>query len=224
MSAFERDIPIRIDPARILQNEGCTDNAYIVKTADWASETAAKLASPAFVFNVFPVVPNAKQLKVAATTLRIGPMIHLLNNAHEVAVAVVTAGAAIEQKVNQLYSENDFLEGYLLNSAAFIALDEAALLLKRRIENMAHQRNCGVGPALSPGSLPGWPTSDQFNLCTLLDLKQISVTITASGLLVPKYSLSLLIGLGPGYNSPKVEASCGYCSLMKNCQYNNHTQ
>lgn len=219
-----RDISIKIDPVQLLRNEGNSDNELIVKTAAWAAETAARLASPAFVYHYFPVAFAAKQLKVAATFLQIGPMIRLLKKAQEVAVAVVTVGAAIEEKVNQLQSNNELLEGYLLNCAAFMALDAVALNLKTRIENTAEQRNWGVGPALSPGALPGWPTSDQNNLCALVDLNQIGVTIKESALLVPRYSLSLLVGMGPGYDSRKVEATCGYCSLKNTCQYRNRDE
>ena len=136
-----RDISIKIDPVQLLRNEGNTDNELIVKTAAWAAETAARLARPAFVYRYFPVALAAKQLKVAATFLQIGPMIRLLKKAQEVAVAVVTVGAAIEEKVNQLQSNNELLEGYLLNCAAFMALDAVALNLKTRIENTAEQRN-----------------------------------------------------------------------------------
>lgn len=213
------DIPINVDPAQLLQNEGNTDNELIVKTAEWAALTATRLAGPAFVYRYFPVVLDAERLKVATTFLQIGPSIRLLKKAQEVAVGVVTIGAAIEEKVNQLHSKNELLDGYLLNCAAFAALDAAALSLKTCIENHAMKQSWGVGPALSPGALPGWPASDQRNLCALVDLDRIGVMINEFALLVPKYSLSVLIGMGPGYDSPKVETTCGYCSLKKTCQY-----
>lgn len=219
-----RDVPINIDPVQLLRSEGNTDNELIVKTAVWAAETAAGVASPAFVYRYFPIVLGAKRLKVTNTFLQIDPLIRLLRKAQEVAVAVVTIGAAIEEKVNQLQSKNKLLEGYLLNCAAFMALDAVALNLKTRIENFAKQRNWGVGPALSPGTLPGWPTSDQNVLCSLVEIDKIGVTIKETALLVPRYSLSLLVGMGPGYDSHKVEATCGYCSLKNTCQHRNRDE
>ena len=52
----------------------------------------------------------------------------------------------------------------------------------------------------------------------------VDVEITAPGLLLPRYSLSLLIGMGPNYKSRKVESTCGYCSLNKSCVYRNRSE
>ena len=219
-----RNISIHVDPAQIVSNEGNTDNELIIQNAGWAAETATKLAGSAIVYRILPAAIEAKQLTVAATSLQIGPKIDLLKPAQEVAIGVVTIGAAIEEKINQLNSKNELLDGYLLNCAAFTALDAVALRLKTCIEEIAAQRNWGVGPALSPGTLPGWPTSDQRRLCALVDLSQIEVKINEFALLVPRYSLSFLIGMGSGYDSPKVGSTCHYCSLKRSCQYRHRSE
>jgi hypothetical protein len=214
-----RDIPVTVNVEKLLRYEGNTDHGMIVETATWAAETAVKLSKPAIAYRYLPAEIAGKQLNVCGVYLQIGPLIHLLKKAREVAVGLVTVGSEIEEAVRQLQASNDLLESYLLNCATFEALDNVALYLKAMIEDKAGRKKWGVSPALSPGALPGWPTVDQHNLCSLLDLSQVGVKITDSALLLPRYSLSLLVGMGPAYAKTRVAATCGYCSLKKSCSY-----
>jgi len=219
-----RDIAFKIDPAKLLRSEGNTDNHLIVQSAIWAAQSAKKLARPALIYRFLPCALEEKRLSVGGIFLNIGPMTHLLKHARQVAVGVATVGKGIEKQVRQLQSQNKMLQSYLLGSAAFAALDAAALHLKTLVEQNARRQKWGVGPALSPGALPGWPTSEQKAFGTLVDVNKVDVEITAPGLLLPRYSLSLLIGMGPNYKSRKVESTCGYCSLNKSCVYRNRSE
>ena len=109
------------------------------------------------------------------------------------------------------------MEGYLLDSAGFAALDFVAGRFKVIAEEIAAARGAGVGPALSPGTLEGWSASDQFALCSLVDLDAIGVQLQPPGRLVPRNSMSLLIGLGEGYGDHQVGPSCVHCSLKETC-------
>jgi cobalamin-dependent methionine synthase I len=168
-----------------------------------------KLSKPAIAYRYLLAEIAGKQLNVCGVYLQIGPLIHLLKKAREVAVGLLTVGSELEEAVRQLQASNDLLESYLLNCAAFEALDNVALYLKAMIEDKARRKKWGVSPALSPGALPGWPTADQHNLCSLLDLSQVGVKITDSTLLLPRYSLSLLVAMGPVCATTRVAATGG---------------
>ena len=98
-------------------------------------------------------------------------------------------------------------------------LDQAALLLKAQMEALAAEKGWRVSPVLTPGSLAGWPVGDQAALCSLAGAAEIGVRAAPSGLLLPKYSLSLLVGLGPDYDSARIASGRQYCVLNKSCQY-----
>ncbi len=213
------DIPVTVNVEKLLRYEGNTDHGMIVETATWAAETAVKLSKTAIAYRYLPAKITGKQLNICGVFLQIGPSIRMLKKAREVAVGLVTLGSELEEAVRQLQASNDLLESYLLNCAAFEVLNNVALYLKTMIEDSARRQKWGVGPALSPGALSGWPTADQHNLCSLLDLSQINVTITDSALLLPRYSLSLLVGMGPAYETTRIAATCGYCCLKKSCPY-----
>ena len=214
-----RDVPIHVKTETLLRSEGNTGHPVIVAEAARAAEKAVKLSEPAIVYRYFSSRTAGRHVDLDGVSLNIGPMAHLLENAVEAAVGLVTLGLALESEVNNLQDKNGSLEGYLLNCAAFAALDNTALYLKTRIEARAAEKGWGVGPALSPGTLPGWPAQGQSRLCSLLDLEQVNVTLTRSSLLIPRYSLAFLVGLGPGYSKSHVDSTCNYCSLKKHCPY-----
>ncbi len=215
------NISVKIDPVHLLRSEGYTDNGLIIETAAWAAQKAIELVNPNVVYRQLPVRGcKGKRLNIGNVSLSIGSFIGLLQEAQQAILGVVTVGATIEAEIYKLQKDGLALESYILGCAAFAALDATAMHLKSLTEKIALERNWGVSPALSPGALPGWPTSDQSVLCSLLKLFEIGVEMDDSGLLSPKYSLSLLIGIGPGYRSHKVEDnSCRYCSLNKRCPY-----
>ncbi len=75
----------------------------------------------------------------------------------------------------------------------------------------------GVSPSLSPGSLVGWPLRGQRELCALLPLADIGVRLNEYCVLEPHKSVSMVIGLGPEYESHEVGSVCDYCALKDSC-------
>jgi hypothetical protein len=74
-----------------------------------------------------------------------------------------------------------------------------------------------VSPALSPGSLEGWPVEGQRELCSLLPLGEIGVSLSPYCVLEPLKSVSAVVGMGPAYDSAHVGRMCCYCTLAKTC-------
>ena len=74
-----------------------------------------------------------------------------------------------------------------------------------------------MSPSLSPGSLVGWPLRGQRELCALLPLADIGVRLNEYCVLEPHKSVSMVIGLGPEYESHEVGSVCDYCALKDSC-------
>jgi hypothetical protein len=213
-------IHVDVDASRILKNEGCTDHKLIVEAAGWAADRASDLARPAATYRFLKVNGiSDRTLKAEDKELIVGPLVGLLKPAEEILVGVATLGSDVEMEVRALKDSGQFLKSYLLDSAAFVVLDQATRALRSVAESEASRRGWGVGAALSPGALAGWDLSDQATLCSLVDLAAIGIELSPSQLLKPSYSLSVLIGLGKGYGTHKVSDTCAYCSLGKSCQY-----
>jgi hypothetical protein len=153
----------------------------------------------------------------SAPLLTVGPKADLLAPAQRLLVAVYTIGPALERQVSELYIAGEPLLSYMLDCVGVMALGMVGERLRRLAEELATGRGWGVSPALSPGSLVGWPVQGQRELCALLPLADIGVRLNEYCVLEPHKSVSLAIGLGPGYESHEVGSVCHYCALKDTC-------
>ena len=149
--------------------------------------------------------------------LSIGPHIDLIAKAQQVFVYIVTLGQGPEAKVEELFDTGQALEGYLLDLAATISLGLATDHLSRMVEAYAAQKGWGVSRRLSPGSLAGWPLRDQRNIARLAQGERIGVQLTSGYLLMPRKSVTGLIGVGPHYTERQVGSVCYLCRLRETC-------
>ncbi len=149
--------------------------------------------------------------------LTIGSKADLLAPAKRLLVAVYTIGPALEARVGELYKAGEPLLSYMLDCAGVMALGMIGQRLRRLAEEQATGRGWGVSPSLSPGSLVGWPLQGQRELCALLPLADIGVRLNKYCVLEPHKSVSMVIGLGPGYEAHQVGSVCHYCTLRDTC-------
>lgn len=139
-----------------------------------------------------------------------------LSDADAIAVAVCTIGAALEERVSELLEDDGVLalafDG--LGSAAADAL--AGAVCGQVAEEAAAERSRTTVP-LSPGMM-GWPLADgQDALFSLVDAAGIGVALTPSRLMIPRKSVSMVIGIGP-----RVVAggrTCDVCNMKETCRY-----
>jgi hypothetical protein len=188
--------------------------------AEEAIALGRTLFAPAAVYGEFEVRSVAGErveLAVDSAGLTVGPKAHLLAPARRLLAAVYTIGPALEARVVELHKEGEPLLSYMLDCAGVMALGMVGERLRRLSEERAAEHDWGVSPALSPGSLVGWPVQGQRELCALLSLADIGVRLNQYCVLEPHKSVSMVIGLGPGYESHEVGSVCHYCALRNTC-------
>ena len=226
------DIPVALEAKEILAMRGRRRvQPGLLRDAEAAITLGQSLWQPAAVYDWFDVLevageevrlaPSCNGQEVEAepteTVLHIGPKAHLLAGAQRALVAVGTIGPALEARVQELQAAREVLDSYLLDSAGVVALGAVGEALRCLAEEAAAAEGWGVSPALSPGSLVGWPLTGQRALCGLLPLAEVGVELNGFCVLEPHKSFSSLIGLGPGFHSGKVGSVCKYCSLQDTC-------
>ena len=221
-----QDIPITLTVEEIIPNRQQREiRPWLLESAEGALALAQSLWQPKIVYDWFdvhsvegPRVHLASPTQVGLeTVLHVGPKADLLTPAQLVLVGVITIGPQLEQRVHELQASDDTLQSYLLDSAGVVALGAVGETLRCLAEDSAAERDWGVSPSLSPGSLVGWPLKGQKEVCSLLPLDEIGVGLNKHNVLEPHKSASGLIGLGPGYPSNRVGSVCKYCALKDTC-------
>jgi hypothetical protein len=107
----------------------------------------------------------------------------------------------------------------MLDAGGVRCVGKLSALAHSIVEKEASERGWGVGAELAPGQLAGWDIAEQRLVTGLLDVASIGVCVTDSGMLVPQKSASLMVGMGPGYDSAEVSSPCAYCDLRETCRH-----
>lgn len=233
--AILRDVTINLTAEELLAAQGRNEGRpALIAAAEEAIALGQTLFAPVAVYDEFEVrgvagervelVADAASLTGSAG-LTVGPKVHLLTPAKRLLATVYTIGPALETRVGELQEAGELLLSYMLDCAGVMALGMIGERLRRLAEERAaaassHVRSgggWGVSPALSPGGLVGWPVQGQRELCALLPLADIGVRLNRYCVLEPHKSVSLVIGLGPGYETYKVGSVCRYCALRNTC-------
>lgn len=227
MPTVVRDIPITLTPDALLESQAgkgrpAPHKPLARRAAERAVAMAMALARPAAVWDEFAVASVSHGVLALGSPagvrhLTMGQGVALLQGASRVLVAVWSIGPELEARVNELERQGDALLSFMLDAAGVLALGQAGEAVRSIAEDRAAARGWGVSPALSPGSLVGWPVDGQRDLCALLPLDEIGVELSPYCVLQPHKSCSGLIGSGPGFASAHVGSLCRYCSLAETC-------
>lgn len=230
------NIPISLTPEYVLKEQYRRKDrpapTWMTAVAEEAVALSQDLAAPAAVYAEFPVQDvSGEQVTLTIDEsstathgkLSVGPKADLLAPADRVMVAVYTIGPALERRVHELNQAGETVLAYMLDCVGVLTLGAIGEVLRSKAEARAAELGWGVSPALSPGSLAGWPLQGQRQLCALLPLEKIGVHLSEYYVLTPHKSVSMVIGLGPGYESHRVGSVCRYCSLADSCELRRET-
>jgi len=109
----------------------------------------------------------------------------------------------------------------LLDGIGSAATDTLAQEACKIIADEASSRGQQVSSPVNPG-MPGLPLTEQWNLLELASASEIGVILTSSGIMVPRKSTSMVMGIGPQMKTWTRAEVCAHCSLRKTCPYRIH--
>ena len=181
---------------------------------------AGSLVAPAIAYDYFPVaLVDRTQAEIGGLVFRLGRHADLLGAAQSAFVAVVSIGTRLEAEARELQASGKALASYMLDAAGVFVVGLLLEKARRIVEQEAAERGWRVGAELAPGQLSGWAIAEQILVGRLIDLGSIGVRVTESGMLVPQKSASIVVGIGPGYESAEVRSPCEYCDVRETCRY-----
>jgi hypothetical protein len=216
-----QDLEIRLTAEQLLAEGGQgRQRPSLLAAAEEAATLSQSLLAPLALYDEFEtrsVHDELLELADGQPSLSVGPKADLLAPAETVQIAVYTIGEALETTVGELMRSGEPLLSYMLDCAGVLALGAIGEHMRVLTEERAAERGWGVSPALSPGSLVGWSLTGQRELCSLLPIADIGIRLSEYCVLEPHKSVSVLIGMGAGYDAHEVGSVCRYCSLRDRC-------
>ncbi len=220
------DIPLSLEINNVLRRQGIRNrsrlrdemNTLIHELIDSAENDSS--LEPAIAYEIYPITNiDRERLYLKGNTALNGSLFSsVLSPAKELAIAVGTIGPKLEGKVTDYFANNEPVKGLLLDGIGSAAVDTLIQDACKLIAHEASTRGYQAGSPLSPG-MQGFPLSEQWQMFRLVPAEQIGVSLTTSGVMVPRKSVSLVIGFGPQMKTWTQAQVCAHCNMRKTCRY-----
>jgi len=212
-----RDIHLSLTMEHVLRRQGMEDisvvSSKILALSRELLDEAATLKSlePAIAYEFCPV----KEINAEGARLQGQKRLPF---ASELAAIVCTIGPQLERKVTDYFAHDEPLHGVLLDGIGNAAVDTLAQEACRMIGVVVTSRDNESSSPLSPG-MPGFPLSEQRALCRIAKAEQIGVHLSESAMMIPRKSISMIVGIGPQMPTWTKAQVCAECTLRKTCRY-----
>ena len=221
-----RDVPVDLETGEILRRAGVRQDSKLKYEIGALLEELlvmvreSHLLEPAVAYEIHSVsAVGSQQLVLDGGAMLQGQSLsRILSQARELAVAVCTIGSRLEERVAECFSGNEPLRALLLDGLGSAAVDAVVQEACELIMREASGRGYETSSPLSPGG-PGFPLSEQWSLFKLVPAEKIGVSLTSSGLMVPRKSVSMVIGIGAQMTTWTKAEACARCNLSETCRY-----
>lgn len=183
-----------------------------------------EIINPRFIYRKYKIKKlkssNSKgevYLEGANLILQSDDIYNLLRECDECILMSVTLGLEIEKEIRKL-TYTDLTKGIIIDACATTAIEEVCDIVQDSIEKQLLKKHKYITYRYSPGygDLPIEKNVDINNI--LNSQKEIGLTVTSSGIMIPRKSVVALIGVShKGTNNSK--KSCENCNNRHNCNY-----
>ena len=145
-------------------------------------------------------------------------MLNLLRGTSYLAFGLSTIGNHLEEKVAELFAKNEYPKAMALDAVGTVASKFLSNYIQSLICQEAKEQNFQTTKYFSPGS-GDWDINQQKIIFQIIPADKIGVKLTESYMMVPKKSLSWVIGIGKEIIiTSKGDDSCKTC-LAENCPF-----
>jgi hypothetical protein len=218
-----QDIKIALDADDVLRGEGAdpetarTKRPALLKAVSAALHEGNTQLHPTVISHTVKVVEHRhERILLKGGQELTGPLAaHHLAGAEQIILVVCTIGSQLENMASSWMEKNPVL-GLALDGLGNAAVEKVAQQVCARLAERAQAKSLQASTPLSPGE-PDWPVEVGLpQIFALLDPSKAGVTLTSGGMMVPKKSVSFVVGVGPNMSQTD---SCDICSLKETCRY-----
>lgn len=222
-----REWDLVVDADAVLRGQGADPaiirrrSAMLVSVAERAIREGSHLIKPEVLYRRLAVdrVVHERITLEGNGILQGRLLAQHLGPASEVSIILCTIGDALEELASETIA-HDPVFGLALDGLGSAYVEALANAACRRFEEEAKAASLQASIPLSPGMI-GWTVDEgQPQIFGLLDSEEIGVRVTPSWVMLPRKSLSMVLGVG----TEMVEAgkTCDYCTLRETCRYQDH--
>jgi len=137
-------------------------------------------------------------LQVDNVTLNLGRQVcGYIKEASQAAFFLCTAGNGFTKMTNRLNEQGDIMEAYIMDAIGSLTVEKAMDKIQGALKTHVGKNGLKISNRYSPGYC-NWPLDDQKTLFDLIGKNATGISLTDSCLMIPRKSVSGIIGIGKG--------------------------
>ena len=210
----------REEVLRYLEYKGQDIDNNLIEIIEECRNITKDRINPRYTFRVYSIKQKYKgiiELEGTNLILESNDLYEILKDCNECFLMAATLGINIEKDIKK-YSCTELTKGIIIDSCATTAIEEVCDRVQNEIENNILKNGQYLTFRYSPGY---WDLSIEKNteiLNILNGQKEKGLTITNSGIMIPRKSVIAIIGI----TDKKVEqdkTSCSTCKNKSKCKF-----
>ena len=226
-----RDIPFRLNKKDVIRGLGMGSSSYLRPEIDrlidktLQDKDVMKLIRPALAYAVH-AIQRMEQDKcyLEGDVVLHGEIIPwVFARAEALAVAFATIGPELEANVTECFKQGKRLRGLILDAIGTSITENMSSAIHDIINREAASHGYTASSPVSPGGV-NWPITEQFKLFQLAPADKIGVRLTDTGMMAPRKSSSLAMGLGENMPTWSAAERCDTCPNGRHCSYRYHPE
>jgi len=211
------DIEAKINKNEVCQylgyKRGRSPTPHVSSVIDSQLDEAHALIKPQACYAIEPIVGvNSSTLSVDGLVFTSRHIAPIFSGCSQAVLFLVTIGGSLERKVARLMKQGLTLESVIMDSIGSVAVEKVADWLEDLVRNIAATNGDKVGWRYSPGYCD-WDITQQQELFRVFDDKSIGVNLSSACVMMPRKSISGIIGVG---KSCTTSSACRFCN-KKDC-------
>ncbi|MBM3145062.1 MAG: hypothetical protein FJ010_08855 [Chloroflexi bacterium] len=218
---------LEFDVDAVLRGQGADPGAIrarrprLVEIAERALEEGRALLQPQTLYREMDVEAiRHERLVLDGSFILSGELVSdHLGPAERVVLILCTVGEALESRASMV-SQDDIVYGLALDGVGSAAVEALANAACKYFEHQAGEHGLQSSIPISPGMV-GWPVEKgQPEIFAILEPAQINVNLTQYSLMLPRKSLTMVLGFGKTMKT--AGRTCDYCAMRETCRYQDH--
>jgi hypothetical protein len=213
---------IDIDKQQVLHSIGygtdCKLSTRIASLIDDYVENVHNLIEPSYscIIRDINLVQDSRVIIEGSIAFESKVVASLLEQCQKAAVFLVTIGEHLEETANRLAEDGLIVQATVLDAVGSVAVEEVAGFVQGKIKEIANDRGLVISQRFSPGYCD-WDISQQRTVFWAVNGDSTGIHLTDGCLMIPRKSISGVIGIAPRYSNVENYNPCKTCD-KHDCQ------
>ena len=224
---LQQNLDLIFDVDAVLRGQGA-DAAILrarrpglVKVAEKAMQESLSLLLPKVIYKEFDVegVLHERILLREGRKIDSKLLAQHLGGANRIIIILATIGEKLEEQVSKIW-DADMVYALALDGAGSASVEALANAACLYFEKQAEMEKLEASIPFSPGMVDWTVSEGQPQIFSLLGEEGSVVNLTPSSIMIPRKSLTMVMGIG--VNLKSAARACDFCNMRETCRYQDH--